>query len=217
MRSVPFRLWYGDWPTVLFSVAFFGLFFLGCLVPRRAREWGRLGVFEAFLADFFVEMFGFPLTLYLLAPLLSVQVSSFGLFESHLWAYLASRTGLVSLPTAVGAVTQITVFLVGAACLLAVFGWLHLYENRGRLATGGVYRLVRHPQYLGLMILVVAFLIQWPTLPTLVLAPVLLRLYLDLARREDAELERALGEDWRRYAAHVPALLPWPRPAPLFF
>ncbi len=213
MRSPPYQAWYGDWHTALFSTAFFGLFFLGCLFPRRAREWGSLGVFEAFLAAYFAEMFGFPLTLYLLAPLLGERLSSFGMFESHLWAYLAARTGLVSLKDAVGVTVNLTVSMVGAGCLLAVFGWLDLYEGQGRLVTRGVYRLVRHPQYLGLIILVAAFLIQWPTLPTLVMGPVLIRLYGGLARREDADLERALGEEWRAYAARVPRLLPWPRVA----
>jgi protein-S-isoprenylcysteine O-methyltransferase Ste14 len=214
MQSVPYRAWYGDWHTALFSVAFFGIFFLGCLFPRRAREWRSMGLFQAFLASFFVEMFGLPLTLYLLAPLLGKRVSSFGLFESHLWAYLLARLGLVSLPEAVSAVTNITVFLVGAACLLVVFGWLALYEAREGLATGGVYKIVRHPQYLGVSTLVVAFLIQWPTLPTLVMGPVLVLLYYRLAQREDAELERVLNGEWREWAERVPMFFPWPRPLP---
>jgi protein-S-isoprenylcysteine O-methyltransferase Ste14 len=212
MQSVPSQTWYGDWHTAIFSTAFFGLFFLGCIFPRRPREWGSMGVFEAFLFSFFAEMFGFPLTLYLLAPLLGERLSSFGLFQSHLWAYLAARTGLVSLVTAVEIIMNITVFTVAAACLLVVFGWLALYEAQGKLATGGVYRLVRHPQYLGLMMLVVAFLIEWPTQPTLVLGPVLVRLYWGLALREEAELERSLGAAWQDYAARVPRFSPWPRP-----
>jgi protein-S-isoprenylcysteine O-methyltransferase Ste14 len=211
MRSVPYHLWYGNWEAALFSTAFFGLFFLGCLFPRRPREWGSLGAFGAFLFSFFAEMFGFPLTLYLLAPLLGERLGAFGLFESHLWAYLAARTGLVSQEDAFWIIMNITLFTVGAACVLVVLGWLALYEAGGRLATGGVYRLVRHPQYLGLMMLVAAFLIQWPTLPTLLLAPVLLRLYHELALAEERDLARACGEEWRRYAERVPRFLPWPR------
>ncbi len=213
MLSVPYSAWYGDWWTAVFSVAFFGLFFLGCLFPRRPREWYSMGVLEAFLCAFFAEMFGFPLTLYLLSPALGGRLDSFGLFESHLWAYLLAQTGLISLRTAVGIILNLTVSMVGLACLLVVFGWLAIYETRGGgLATGGVYRIVRHPQYLGLMTFVIAFLIQWPTLPTLALGPVLLYLYHRLSLREEAELERALGDTWHEYATRVPRLAPWPRP-----
>ncbi|MFH0809637.1 MAG: isoprenylcysteine carboxylmethyltransferase family protein [Pseudomonadota bacterium] len=213
MQSVPYQAWYGDWQTAVFSTVFFGLFFLGCLFPRQAREWRSLGLLEAFFIAFFAEMFGFPLTLYLVSPLLGERLGHFGLFESHIWAYLLARAGMTSLHTAVGLVLNLTVFMVGLGCLLVVFGWLAMYEAQGRkLATNGIYRMVRHPQYLGLMILVTAFLIQWPTLPGLVMGPVLLRLYYKLGLREEAELERALGAVWLEYATRVPRFLPWPRP-----
>jgi len=211
MRTVPYPLWYGDWGTAVFSILFFGLFFLGSLFPRRPREWRSFGVFNAFLIDFFAEMFGFPLTLYLIAPLLGERLAGFGLFESHLWAYLAALTGLVSLAGAVKIIMNVAIFGVGVACVLVILGWLAIYEAQGRLATGSVYYLVRHPQYLGLMLLVAAFLIQWPTLPTMLLGPYLIWRYYCLALAEEADLERALGRQWRDYAARVPRLSPWPR------
>jgi protein-S-isoprenylcysteine O-methyltransferase Ste14 len=74
--------------------------------------------------------------------------------------------------------------------------------------TSGIYRHLRHPQYLGLILIVLAFNIQWPTLPTLVMAPLLILAYVGLARREDRELAGRFGEAFRAYAARPRAFLP---------
>jgi protein-S-isoprenylcysteine O-methyltransferase Ste14 len=83
-----------------------------------------------------------------------------------------------------------------------------VYRGRDRLVTEGIYRYLRHPQYLGLILIVLAFNIQWPTLPTLVMAPILIVTYVRLARREDAQLAAAFGEAFREYRARTPAWIP---------
>jgi len=94
--------------------------------------------------------------------------------------------------------------------LLAV-GWATVYGGRKRLVTGGIYRYLRHPQYLGLILIVLAFNIQWPTLPTLLMAPVLIVRYVRLARHEDEELAARFGPRFRAYAARTAAFIPWRR------
>jgi len=93
-------------------------------------------------------------------------------------------------------------------------GWAAVYRGRDGLVTGGIYRWLRHPQYLGLILIVVAFTLMWPTLPTLVMAPLLIFAYLGLARREDRELTARFGDAFRGYAVRTPAFLPsWRRAA----
>lgn len=202
--------WYGNWRAVLFSAAFFSLFVLGLLRSPHQREWRHLGAAEAYLVALFTEMYGIPLTIYLLGSTLGVNVG-FGVLEGHLWAVLLDRLGWVSLARGVGLVMAASsaLIIVGLALMLA--GWWQTWRARGNLVTTGLYRFVRHPQYFGFLLLTSAFLIQWPTLPTLVMFPVLLVVYVRLARREERVLATRLGESWAAYRARTPMLVPgWP-------
>ena len=96
---------------------------------------------------------------------------------------------------------------VAGVGLLAV-GWATIHRARGGLIERGIYRYLRHPQYLGLILLILAFNIQWPTLPTLVMGPILIVMYARLARREDEELAAAFGREFLDYAARTTAFIP---------
>lgn len=52
------------------------------------------------------------------------------------------------------------------------------------------------------------FLVQWSTLLTLAMFPLLVWMYARLARREEREAAAASGEDYRRYAARTPPWIP---------
>lgn len=209
MEAVPHEAWYGNWPGVLLASGLFLAFLWGFLRPRRRAEWENAGLATAFLISLFAEMFGLPLTIYLLAPALKVSPGAFGLEESHLWAYLLDRLGLVPLAWGVYAVMVTSVHLIVAGVSLVALGWHRVYQGRGRLVTDGIYGRLRHPQYLGLILVVVGFNIQWPTLLTLAMAPVLIVMYIRLARREDHELACRFADRFTTYASRVPAF--WPR------
>ena len=81
-------------------------------------------------------------------------------------------------------------------------------QRAGRLATTGAYSRVRHPQYIGFVLIMTGFLLQWPTLVTLVMYPVLIVMYALLARREEKEMIDQFGDAYRRYRAAVPAFVP---------
>jgi protein-S-isoprenylcysteine O-methyltransferase Ste14 len=207
-KDLPFEAWYGNWPAVVTTSVFFLVFLLFLARPRKPKEWKGAGLMAAFFISLFTEMFGIPLTIYLLAPLLGIEPKMFGMYESHLWAYLFSRTGLMPLDVAVSSVMLVSTLLLFVSFALLALGWKRVYRGRGELVTSGLYAKVRHPQYLGLIIIVVAFLIMWPTVLTIVLAPFLIARYILLAREEDRELEKEFGEDFRRYREKVPRFIP---------
>ena len=207
-EKMSFDKWYGNWPTVFMITAVF-LFFLFFLTrPRKPKEWKGAGLTAAFFISLFTEMFGIPLTIYLLAPLLGVDPKLFGMHESHLWAYLLSRTGIMSLETGVALVMVLSTGIIIFGFILLAMGWKKVYQGGSVLVTDGLYGRLRHPQYLGLILLVVAFMIMWPTILTILLAPFLIVRYILLAREEDRELEKEFGEDFRRYRERVPPFIP---------
>ena len=85
---------------------------------------------------------------------------------------------------------------------------LYRGQKTGMLATEGPYARIRHPQYTGFILIMAGFLLQWPTLPTLVMFPVLLYFYRRLAMREEQEVRERFGAACDRYAAGLPRFVP---------
>lgn len=204
------RPWYGNWAAAAFATIFFSAFVLAFLRSPRPRAWRHLGMAEAYLIALFAEMFGLPLTIYLLGSVLGVNLG-FGMLEGHLWAVLLDRLGVLPLAQGVAVVMAASSALIILGLALMAAGWWQTWRARGELVTSGLYRFVRHPQYTGFLLVIVGFLIQWPTLPTVVLFPILVVTYYRLARREEVEMTERLGERYATYRARTPMLLPgWP-------
>ncbi len=209
-KDLGFEAWYGNWPAVVTTSVFFLVFLFFLTRPRKPKEWSGAGLTSAFFISLFTEMFGIPLTIYILAPLLGVEPKVFGMYESHLWAYLLSRTGVMQLETGVYLVMLISSALLILGFSLVALGWRKVYRGQGELVTTGLYARLRHPQYLGLILIVVAFLIMWPTILTILLAPFLTARYFLLAKEEDRELECQFGDTFARYKDAVPGFVPSP-------
>ena len=208
VHSLAYEQWYGNWRDALIVSGVFVAFVLGFAWPRGGAQWRNAGVYSAFLISLFVEMFGIPLTLFVVAPLLDLRALDFGMNESHLWAYFLERAGIMPLASGVHVVMTASMALIAAGLALVAVGWAQVFGARRELRTSGIYGLVRHPQYLGLIVAIIGLIVQWPTIPTLLMAPVLVVMYVRQARREDEDLQARFGDAFTAYASRVPAFVP---------
>jgi len=198
---------YGMWPIVLLNVGFILAFAISFLAPRRRVEWRSLGVFAAWLVALFTEMYGFPLTIYLLTGLLGRSYPALNPF-SHVNGHLLVALLAPGSEEAVLVIDIVTTLVFLAGFVLMSNAWQQIHKARGELVTDGLYARVRHPQYVGLFLIIGALLVQWPALLSWLMAPVLFVTYVRLARREERELEAQFGEAYRAYKARVPAFFP---------
>jgi protein-S-isoprenylcysteine O-methyltransferase Ste14 len=200
---------YGLWSLVVINSLIFIIFAFSFTKPRTKRDWRSFGAFSAFLVALFVEMYGFPLTIYLLSGWLVrkyPEVDFFSHDAGHLWNTLL---GWNINPHFDPLHILSNVLIFGGFILLAA-AWKVLYDaQRTRtLATTGPYAHIRHPQYAGFVLIMLGFLFQWPTLITLIMFPILVWMYVRLARREEREVLAEFGETYRRYMDSTPAFLP---------
>jgi protein-S-isoprenylcysteine O-methyltransferase Ste14 len=191
-----------DWGFVVLNIALFSLFIL---FIRFRKKITRLpsSIYLAFIVALFAEMYGFPLTMYTLTWLFGST------FPGCLWYPLAVLTG-EDLFTSVflGFILPASNLIILLGMFLIVFGWRKIYGAKGKLVTTGIYGRVRHPQYLGFLLLTLGMNILWVTISTLLLWPVLAILYYRLAKEEDKQLEERFGEEYRKYERDVPMLIP---------
>lgn len=200
---------YGLWSLVVINSLVFIIFAFSFTKPRTERDWRSFGAFSSFIVALFVEMYGFPLTIYLLSGWLVSRYPGVDFFShdaGHLWNTIF---GWKINPHFDPLHILSNVLIFGGFILLSA-SWKVLYEAQrdGRLATTGPYVHVRHPQYAGFILIMFGFLLQWPTLVTLIMFPILVTMYVKLARTEEREVAAEFGEQYRRYATITPAFIP---------
>ena len=205
---------YGLWLLVVVNSAVFILFALSFFKPRTRRDWRSFGAFSAFLIALFTEMYGFPLTIFFLSGWLQTRFPGVDWMSHDAGHLLEMLFGWEGNPH-FGPFHLLSFAFIGGGFWLLASAWrvLHAAQIRRALATTGPYARVRHPQYGGFVLIMFGFLLQWPTLLTLAMFPVLVWMYARLAKSEEREMIAEFGDAYRRYAEQVPALVPrWRRP-----
>jgi protein-S-isoprenylcysteine O-methyltransferase Ste14 len=200
---------YGLWSLVIVNSVVFILFAYSFFKPRTARDWRSFGAFGAFIVALFTEMYGFPLTIYFLSGWLQSRYPNVDWLSHDAGHLLEMMFGWKSNPH-FGPFHMLSfVFIFGGFILISA-AWRVLYDaqKKNALAKTGIYSYARHPQYDGFILVMFGFLLQWPTLLTLAMFPVLVYMYVRLARTEEQEALATFGDAYRQYMAEVPGFIP---------
>jgi protein-S-isoprenylcysteine O-methyltransferase Ste14 len=166
--------------------------FLALLPYRRETKgtWKSKGAFVAFVIALMTEMFGWPLLLFLLSPLVEVPALASAWFGAV--GHWPARVGTM-------------VSFLGIVQIAA--GWRQIHDARG-LVTTGIYRWMRHPQYTGIFLFTLGWILHWPSVVTLALWPVLIAAYCWLALFEEKQARAEFGTEWDAYAARTRRFIP---------
>ncbi len=193
---------FGQWVAVAIWIVVYGLFILFLPFYRKSQRKSS-SVYIAFVVAYALEMFGIPMSMYIIAW-------AFGstLPEGFLWGHtLVNQIGWG------GMYVGVAVSLIGA--VIVVFGWRSIYrhywskeEGKGQLVTSGIYATIRHPQYTGFMLITLGMLLEWATVPLLIMWPILGVLYYRLARKEEAQMEKEFGSQYVEYKRRTGMFLP---------
>jgi protein-S-isoprenylcysteine O-methyltransferase Ste14 len=193
---------FGQWWAVVVWVLLFAVMLLFTPFYKKSGVKPN-GAFLAFVVALALEMFGVPLSMYALSAALGHYMP-----DGILWGHtLIGYFGLA--PTNIA----ILMYFVGFGLIVA--WWRAIYRDywckekgSGKLVTSGIYRFIRHPQYTGFALITLAMIVEWATLPLLIMWPVLAAIYYRLARREERDMRAEFGFAYDDYVASTGMFLP---------
>lgn len=196
---------FGECWAVLLLIGIY-VVFLAFIPFYQKSQWKPTGAFMAFVVAFAFEMFGIPLSMYAITWALGHSLPDGILWGHTLYAYIGvwgADLDLIILPVALA---------------IVILGWHAIHKNhwskeegRGQLVTSGIYRYIRHPQYTGFLLASFGILIDWATLPLLIMFPILVVLYYRQAKREEKDMEKKFGQAYLDYKARTSMFIPLPK------
>jgi protein-S-isoprenylcysteine O-methyltransferase Ste14 len=200
---------YGLWGLAIINSVVFVAFAFSFFKPQTKTDWRTFSAFSAFLVALFVEMYGFPLSIYLLSGWLSTKYPGVNFFTHDSGHLIHTLLRMEGNPHFDPFHILSNVFIFGGFLMLS-YSWHTLWkaQRAHRLAKTGLYARMRHPQYSAFILIMFGFLLQWPTLVTLAMFPVLVFMYVRLALREEKDAQREFGQEYERWAAVTPRFFP---------
>lgn len=169
------------------------LAFLVLLPYRRPTKhiWKSRGTFIAFTIALMTEMFGWPLLIFLISPLVDIPLLAPKYFRiiGHWPATAGTAMSLLGI-------------------ILIVVGWTKIHQASGLVKTG-IYQYVRHPQYTGIFLFTFGWILHWPSFVTLILWPALIVAYVWLAKQEEKQTIEEFGEAYAKYAKRTKRFIPF--------
>lgn len=193
----------GAWTIALVMIVVASWIFYRYFAPHSWREWTGAGLVQAFIVALYAEMYGFPLTIYLITRFTEFDRDY---VSANLWSTLLGVG-----PTGMMIAMFLGYALVFVGIGLFAQGWRQVYRARDKdeLVTDGLYRFVRHPQYTGLFVALFGEgVVHWPTLFSVGLFPVIVFAYYRLAKSEERKMIAEFGDAYRDYRRRVPMFIP---------
>jgi methanethiol S-methyltransferase len=200
---------YGLWSLVIINSLVFIIFAFSFAKPQSGRDWRSFGAFSGFLVALFAEMYGYPLTIYLMSGWLGTKFPDVNFLAHDAGHLLEVMFGWRANPH-FGPFHLLSVIFIAGGFWLLSSSWSVLYASQraGTLAQTGAYARVRHPQYVSFVLIMFGFLLQWPTVLTLMMFPILCLMYVRLSYAEERESAQRFGDEWETYARQTPRFVP---------
>lgn len=200
---------YGLWTLVILNSAIFIMFAFSFTKPKTTTDWRSFGAFSAFIIALFTEMYGFPLTIYFLSGWLTEKYPGIDFFDhenGHLLHTIFGFEGNAHFDPL--HIASNVLIILGFFLLASAWRVLHKAQQSRSLATSGWYARCRHPQYLAFIIIMFGFLLQWPTILTVVIFPILVVVYVKLTKHEEQIAIDEFGDEYRQYIQNTPGFIP---------
>lgn len=189
----------GEWHLVIINI----IIFISFIIPlsfRRKTNWKENSIVLAFFISLFVEMYGIPLTIYFASNIFTGN-------NTHELVPSAFRFSLLGVDFSMTHAMVYSTIIIIIGTILIILGWVTLYKNikTNKIVNQGIYSYSRHPQYLGFILVIAGWMIGWPTLLTVIFAPILIYIYLRVSKKEEKEFSKI--KEYQVYMNQVPFLL----------
>jgi len=189
------------WAAAIFVVIYGSILFFIPFYKKMEKKPAR--VYIAFILAFAIEMHGIPFSMYIISMVIGKNLPN-GILWGHT---LFNSIGFL------GMYINIVLTLIGF--VIIGNGWYNIYhkywskeDGEGKIVKSGVYKYIRHPQYLGLFLLSTGMLIEWMTLALLLIYPVIIYMYYRLAKKEETDMIDEFGEQYTKYMKETKMFIP---------